>query len=125
LFVFFFSSRRRHTRFSRDWSSDVCSSDLIAEDVDDSGLGELGLPGASAAAKIVIEGGALLKGGDISLRASAQAQDQWDVTAARQLVSNIADAFDLEQHFGGAINQLAGINVGAVVAQSSASISVG
>src|SRR5690606_40759638 len=25
-----FSSRRRHTRFSRDWSSDVCSSDLIA-----------------------------------------------------------------------------------------------
>src|SRR5207302_7663726 len=28
--VFFFSSRRRHTRFSRDWSSDVCSSDLTA-----------------------------------------------------------------------------------------------
>src|SRR5690606_29242873 len=26
--MFFFSSRRRHTRFSRDWSSDVCSSDL-------------------------------------------------------------------------------------------------
>src|SRR5690606_39618703 len=25
-----FSSRRRHTRFSRDWSSDVCSSDLQA-----------------------------------------------------------------------------------------------
>src|SRR5690606_40346785 len=28
LAVFFFSSRRRHTIFSRDWSSDVCSSDL-------------------------------------------------------------------------------------------------
>src|SRR5690606_39939782 len=26
--AFYFSSRRRHTRFSRDWSSDVCSSDL-------------------------------------------------------------------------------------------------
>src|SRR5687768_18568801 len=26
--LFFFSSRRRHTRCSRDWSSDVCSSDL-------------------------------------------------------------------------------------------------
>src|SRR5256884_5262697 len=26
---FFFSSRRRHTRCSRDWSSDVCSSDLM------------------------------------------------------------------------------------------------
>src|SRR5207253_5072411 len=27
-FFFFFSSRRRHTRWPRDWSSDVCSSDL-------------------------------------------------------------------------------------------------
>src|SRR2546429_8368967 len=27
---FFFSSRRRHTRCSRDWSSDVCSSDLTS-----------------------------------------------------------------------------------------------
>src|SRR5690606_39772033 len=27
----FFSSRRRHTRFSRDWSSDVCSSDLTVD----------------------------------------------------------------------------------------------
>src|SRR2546429_3713734 len=31
-FFFFFSSRRRHTRCSRDWSSDVCSSDLTAFD---------------------------------------------------------------------------------------------
>src|SRR5256884_4528302 len=29
MFFFFFSSRRRHTRCSRDWSSDVCSSDLV------------------------------------------------------------------------------------------------
>src|SRR5215217_2309718 len=29
-FVFFFSSRRRHTIYWRDWSSDVCSSDLPA-----------------------------------------------------------------------------------------------
>src|SRR5207247_3735561 len=28
-FFFFFSSRRRHTRSTRDWSSDVCSSDLV------------------------------------------------------------------------------------------------
>src|SRR5215217_802540 len=32
MFFFFFSSRRRHTRYWRDWSSDVCSSDLVAED---------------------------------------------------------------------------------------------
>src|SRR3989454_10270886 len=30
LFFFFFSSRRRHTRLQGDWSSDVCSSDLLA-----------------------------------------------------------------------------------------------
>src|SRR6267154_4282148 len=29
---FFFSSRRRHTRWTGDWSSDVCSSDLVAGD---------------------------------------------------------------------------------------------
>src|SRR2546430_5866619 len=32
-FFFFFSSRRRHTRFDCDWSSDVCSSDLLLEGV--------------------------------------------------------------------------------------------
>src|SRR5207237_6522700 len=31
--LFFFSSRRRHTRFKCDWSSDVCSSDLTVSDV--------------------------------------------------------------------------------------------
>src|SRR6266550_739000 len=33
MFFFFFSSRRRHTRCSRDWSSDVCSSDLCVEGI--------------------------------------------------------------------------------------------
>src|SRR5688500_15814434 len=31
MFIFFFSSRRRHTILQGDWSSDVCSSDLFAE----------------------------------------------------------------------------------------------
>src|SRR5256884_3999306 len=34
ILFFFFSSRRRHTRCSRDWSSDVCSSDLKPESQD-------------------------------------------------------------------------------------------
>src|SRR6266581_5680576 len=29
MLIFFFSSRRRHTRWTGDWSSDVCSSDLL------------------------------------------------------------------------------------------------
>src|SRR5256886_7992984 len=33
VFLFFFSSRRRHTRFDCDWSSDVCSSDLPSREV--------------------------------------------------------------------------------------------
>src|SRR5690606_40516267 len=39
---FFFSSRRRHTRFSRDWSSDVCSSDL--QRIDEGGDGAVAAP---------------------------------------------------------------------------------
>src|SRR2546422_10640581 len=35
VYFFFFSSRRRHTRCSRDWSSDVCSSDLWSLDSHD------------------------------------------------------------------------------------------
>src|SRR5215208_3559018 len=46
--VFFFSSRRRHTRWPRDWSSDVCSSDLDPVRLD---------PGS---ARLLVEGGALL-----------------------------------------------------------------
>src|SRR6266542_4649863 len=36
-FFFFFSSRRRHTRCYRDWSSDVCSSDLPREGAREAG----------------------------------------------------------------------------------------
>src|SRR5256886_16170739 len=40
-FFFFFSSRRRHTRFDCDWSSDVCSSDLLEVGV---GTGRYAVP---------------------------------------------------------------------------------
>src|SRR2546430_15701843 len=40
---FFFSSRRRHTRFDCDWSSDVCSSDLLGPLVLVLALGTVGL----------------------------------------------------------------------------------
>src|SRR5207237_7593431 len=43
--VFFFSSRRRHTRFKCDWSSDVCSSDLPLADR----FGVIGTPEQCAA----------------------------------------------------------------------------
>src|SRR5437868_9339756 len=43
ILFFFFSSRRRHTRSKRDWSSDVCSSDLARKY-----LGEAGHPSLQA-----------------------------------------------------------------------------
>src|SRR2546422_9562447 len=47
LFFFFFSSRRRHTRCSRDWSSDVCSSDLGGTPIRDENR-PVGAPSISA-----------------------------------------------------------------------------
>src|SRR6266850_6328647 len=41
---FFFSSRRRHTRLQGDWSSDVCSSDLGAENASNLGRGDYDNP---------------------------------------------------------------------------------
>src|SRR4030066_1810069 len=58
VFLFFFSSRRRHTRFKCDWSSDVCSSDLMialikaAKDAEEA---KVGLMGRSWPAKIVTD----------------------------------------------------------------------
>src|SRR2546429_2835500 len=59
-FFFFFSSRRRHTRCSRDWSSDVCSSDLHADDFIETLLLNLFFAGALKAmpAKLVSDDGA-------------------------------------------------------------------
>ena len=44
---FFFSSRRRHTRLVSDWSSDVCSSDLLSPLFGYAKLAPVGLAGAS------------------------------------------------------------------------------
>src|SRR5690606_40256890 len=60
MLCFFFSSRRRHTRFSRDWSSDVCSSDL---------LGRRRRPRAGAE-------------GDPHLEPAPRPQEEGDVTSA-------------------------------------------
>src|SRR5205809_7053369 len=48
-FFFFFSSRRRHTRCSRDWSSDVCSSDLVDGEIHDVAVRVARVEGVEAA----------------------------------------------------------------------------
>src|SRR2546422_1768219 len=52
---FFFSSRRRHTRCSRDWSSDVCSSDLRRSSTS-SPIGSWGFAPVRAPSKLRIGG---------------------------------------------------------------------
>src|SRR6266513_6182219 len=74
-FFFFFSSRRRHTRSKRDWSSDVCSSDLRLRRADPAAAarpatarGELRLGGSGGRdRKSVVKGKSVdLGGGRIS-----------------------------------------------------------
>src|SRR2546427_13056877 len=82
--VFFFSSRRRHTRFDCDWSSDVCSSDLVAAWTkweQGAGSGErvvearIVLGGVASWPQEVPEAGAALAGTDLSDEAIAAAAD--------------------------------------------------
>src|SRR5215217_910448 len=54
--LFFFSSRRRHTRYWRDWSSDVCSSDLLDEQV--AVIGVEDVAGDAGALRLPVEPGA-------------------------------------------------------------------
>src|SRR3712207_3178559 len=81
---FFFSSRRRHTRYWRDWSSDVCSSDLVGSIAPVQGATiSAELPGTVA--EVVFQSGTPVKKGDILLKLDAS-QEQ------AQLRSAIADA---------------------------------
>src|SRR5699024_11731256 len=50
--LFFFSSRRRHTRSKRDWSSDVCSSDLVYQGIRNN-LNGVGAPRLIEAAQML------------------------------------------------------------------------
>src|SRR5690554_7090169 len=75
---FFFSSRRRHTRSLRDWSSDVCSSDLRCLDDLERELRHLGARG------IVVQ--AYLRGEDIR-------NDGWPRSSARFMEPGIVLSF--------------------------------
>src|SRR5690554_2559877 len=71
VYIFFFSSRRRHTRCGRDWSSDVCSSDLERERL-------FKVPRSSWAdydAKLISKGGGVYPRTLKSIEISPQARD--------------------------------------------------
>src|SRR6266496_2998165 len=77
--LFFFSSRRRHTRSLRDWSSDVCSSDLKLATVGMAGkVDEINRDAVRIARDVAAEGDALVAG-NLSL---TWAYDPNDVASA-------------------------------------------
>src|SRR5690625_6490878 len=67
---FFFSSRRRHTRWPRDWSSDVCSSDLRDEAKDQSYV--LAVMGADRLARSVFPLGEVTSKDEVRAEAAAR-----------------------------------------------------
>src|SRR5690606_40889742 len=79
---FFFSSRRRHTRFSRDWSSDVCSSDL-AHHNHFPGPPEAREAGNLAAHRVGRTGEVVVVGADGLLRTESPRTEEADVQIGR------------------------------------------
>src|SRR5437879_7188440 len=67
--IFFYSSRRRHTRYIGDWSSDVCSSDLVSYN---SGILPMNTISGEVGATISWGGD---KGTEVSVYASGSASD--------------------------------------------------
>src|SRR5256885_13286413 len=86
MYCFFFSSRRRHTRLQGDWSSDVCSSDLVLREAAVEVHAEDPLPSADvelpAAALVALAAHDMRLGGD-------------EVAHADRLGAVLADAADL------------------------------
>src|SRR5687768_18286258 len=68
LFFFFFSSRRRHTRCSRDWSSDVCSSDLGGKPTCPGRVAAPAAAGVTSGGPLFASGGAFDTGGSENAR---------------------------------------------------------
>src|SRR5690606_14200424 len=98
---FFFSSRRRHTRFSRDWSSDVCSSDLrqwaVAQDVANQ-QDVLQLAGGDATVEVVLAD--QLAQRVVALQAGAWRADADQAFALEQFGGSVECCVDAERFTG-------------------------
>src|SRR2546429_8958145 len=95
LFVFFFSSRRRHTRCSRDWSSDVCSSDLDLENF-------------LAAVRLGAERYHAARGGDVELQIADLVKElKIDEAAARRVIALMLEGNSITRGGGGGSVSLA------------------
>src|SRR2546430_3631307 len=92
---FFFSSRRRHTRFDCDWSSDVCSSDLILTAQRQHGVDHDGVPILQPEGRDNHAGGRILTGTHRSLGPSHGRSEEH--TSELQSQSNLVCRLLLEK----------------------------
>src|SRR5574342_411383 len=98
MFFFFFSSRRRHTRSGGDWSSDVCSSDLLVERNDF-------CSGASAASSHMAHGGIrYLENGEFRLVREAVQERNRMLQNAPHLVKPLPTTIPIFKRFSGLLN---------------------
>src|SRR5690606_39905123 len=100
---FFFSSRRRHTSFSRDWSSDVCSSDLrirLFVEVAEKSLADIRRDSYHNLITLPIDFFSNRRVGELNSRLSAdlsQIQDTMTTTFAENIRQNILLTGDVAQ----------------------------
>src|SRR5476651_321816 len=105
--VFFFSSRRRHTRYWRDWSSDVCSSDLSSGDITPpSTFGATTVKGPPGTKDEVLEAKKIkplphCPGGRVPAALSAVAMKALSVRREQRYQSVAAFSGDVEAYQGG------------------------
>src|SRR5699024_5934535 len=88
IYLFFFSSRRRHTRSKRDWSSDVCSSDLVVVGA------VVGVPAGALGAPVaayVFGGGLGVGTGGVVAILQAAGLEMFNATFAQSMLSDIVD----------------------------------
>src|SRR5215471_4598033 len=94
--IFFFSSRRRHTRSLRDWSSDVCSSDLVTGfgqyrvTLDAQAAGPFSLYGSSHSNVDLIGGFYRTRIAAVSLSAAPEAHQPFTLTGVAQVWNGAA-----------------------------------
>src|SRR6266496_4399276 len=115
---FFFSSRRRHTRSLRDWSSDVCSSDLVR----DSNLNVGGNVLESNGAWLIVRGVGLIASVDDVKKIVIGASNGVPIYVEQVADVHIGDAFRVaalvkgtHEAVGGVIVARTGVNTKAVI----------
>src|SRR6266513_3824914 len=89
-FFFFFSSRRRHTRSKRDWSSDVCSSDLSGDRTvtQEAGYDEIYPPGPG---REIAERTCMICHGENFLSTPPATVGTWNLRLDRMMGKNLFD----------------------------------